>query len=101
MSKRRHDSEIVYLEIPNLRMDRFAVILPEPEWYEENRTRATVASNPCVMECGDEDCREWINLMMLPGSNRKDAVRNLVAGRSTGLKYHVSECQMDDGALPF
>ena len=31
MSKRRHGSEIVYLEIPTLRMDRFTVILPEPE----------------------------------------------------------------------
>ena len=101
MSKRRHDSEIIYVEIPLLRSGRFGVILPEPEWYEGERTRTTVEPSPCMMECGDPECREWINVLMIPGSNRKEVMKNLIAGESNGFWYHVSECQMDDGALPF
>ena len=101
MSKRRHDSEIIYVEIPLLRSDRFGVILPEPEWYEGERTRTTVEPNPCMMECGDPGCREWINVLIIPGSNRKEVMKNLVAGKRNGFWYHVSECQMEDGVLPF
>lgn len=40
---------------------------------------------PCFMDCGDDECREWVNLEVLD-----------VNGNADGYCYHVSECQMED-----
>lgn len=79
MSKRRNPGEIViraagsgfigshdpkYIQVPD-----------EPEYTNE------VA--PCMVNCGDDYCREWANL-------------KVVLAKETGFLFHVSECQMQD-----
>jgi hypothetical protein len=39
----------------------------------------------CMLDCGDNDCREWANIYV-PGPD----------GTHKGDLYHVSECQMSD-----
>lgn len=41
-------------------------------------------ADPCMMGCGDPECREWANL-------------EIVEGPHTGqFIYHISECEMVD-----
>jgi hypothetical protein len=79
MSKRRKAGEWVWLE-PNSgfvgESDRYkAEIQPEEEPYSDY---------PCMLDCGDRECREWATLLTAP-----------VDGKRFEL-YHVSECQMRD-----
>lgn len=48
----------------------------------------------CMAGCDNPDCGEWMDLFMLWGRNRAEAVENLVAGRYAGIACHVSDCQM-------
>jgi hypothetical protein len=58
-----------------------AQIQPEPEENPE----------PCLLGCGDPECREWADLWTEPDP--------LHGGRRWPL-YHVSECQMHDAEEP-
>lgn len=85
MSKRRQIGGWVAL-LPNSgfvgESDRLrAEIRPEPDegW------------SPCLLSCGDDDCREWVTLWTEPDP--------LHAGRRHTL-CHVSECQMLDREAP-
>lgn len=81
MSKRRKGGDRVRL-LPNSGFlsdsDRLpATIKDEPDWRWE----------PCLLECGDPDCREWETLWSDPDPDQ-DGMRWPL--------YHVSECQMLD-----
>jgi hypothetical protein len=85
MSKRRKAGEWVRLGPCSgfvLESDRLrAQIQPEADGEWE----------PCLLGCGDPDCREWVTLWTEPDS--------LHGGRRWPL-YHVSECQMIDTEEP-
>lgn len=40
---------------------------------------------PCSLGCGDKDCREWPNLLIVEEGPHKG-----------GYFYHISECEMED-----
>lgn len=116
MSKRRQHNELVWLP-PHAGFGpgmTYAIPIPEvpfpfnPRWQTEERfpasrqerlLEATVWATenpPCLLECGDPDCREWTNVWLLPGQDRTQAVQNIIQRRYSGASYHVSECQMLD-----
>jgi len=39
---------------------------------------------PCMLDCGDEDCREWANLLIVEGPHKGSYL------------CHISECEMVD-----
>jgi hypothetical protein len=45
-------------------------------------------ADPCMMGCGDDECREWANVEIVSGEH---------AGH---FMYHISECQMADSEQP-
>ena len=57
-------------------------------------------SMPCMLECDDSDCFEWINAHTLDGETLADAVSNAELGVYTGAVYHVSECELHPDRLP-
>ena len=77
MSKRRQDSEIVFLQAnAGFSLGRaFGWILPEPEYILKSPSpycRADVPlpialadNSPCPPDCGDSACREWCNIHIL------------------------------------
>lgn len=79
MSKRREAGEQVWLA-PNAGFVG-----------ESNRLRATIQSEddpdgyPCMRDCGDPLCREWLTLLTEPD-----------AGGVQYPLFHVSECQLFD-----
>lgn len=76
MSKRRKAFEVVYKEkgAGFLGVPCFMVLQPE-----EDR-------EPCVMNCGDDDCTGWSNCSVIDRD-----------GTYAGFDcYHVYECQMRD-----
>ena len=84
MSKRRKEGKWVRL-VPNAgfvcESNRLlARILPEPQ-------RGKTDWATCLNDCGDEYCREWVNLETEPDSMNNDEVYYLC---------HVSECEMLD-----
>ena len=114
MSKRRQDSEIVWLA-PHAGFgpgNTYAVIVPEPgyffnpewleneeppeQWDRSNPTMTVTDWTPCMLDCDDRDCREWADLWHLPGATRSEAIANLIARNFSGHSYHVSECEMSD-----
>ena len=58
--------------------------------------RAIIVQTPCLLDCGDPDCREWTDLFTRQGDSRKEAIQNLIAREYSGIRYHVSECHMYD-----
>jgi len=59
---------------------------------ESNRLKVKIQPEdgdwePCLLDCGDDDCREWCNCWTEPDSNNGDKRHCLP---------HVSECQMHD-----
>lgn len=80
MSKRRRAGEWVWLR-PN---SGFV--------GESHRLQAEIQPeqdgdwSPCMLDCGDPECREWINLWTAEDPD---------TGKRYPL-YHVSECQMLD-----
>ena len=78
----------------------FAVIHPEPMYRLPSdhplSARTIVDQTPCLLDCGDPDCREWTDLFTLHGDSRKEAIQNLIAREYSGIRYHVSECHMYD-----
>jgi hypothetical protein len=83
MSKRRCAGEWVWLR-PNAgfvgESNRLkAEIMPED--VDKN------APYPCVLECGDDDCREWVMLHTEPDT-KTDGKRHVLC--------HISECEMFD-----
>ena len=103
-------SQLVWLQ-PNAGFgagDTYAVLLPErpyrfnPRWTTEQilnphlRSPATVQIEditPCMLDCGNEQCREWSDVFTLPGNTRAEAMANLVAAKYSGVAYHVSDCE--------
>ena len=96
MSKRRNPGEIVHrvpgsgfcgsdepqlIKVPAGKAYEGTCIKNEDdEWvYNPNGE-----SDPCMMGCGDSDCREWANLEVVGGDFDGEFL------------YHVSECQMVD-----
>ncbi|MDE2688560.1 MAG: hypothetical protein OXI16_13835 [Chloroflexota bacterium] len=51
---------------------------------------------PCVLDCGDNECVEWINVFLLQGENLAEAAEALEREEYIGAAYHVSECRMAD-----
>ena len=104
MSKRRNYAELVYLTTnAGFGPGRtYGWILPNPEWYwprddsPQAKTRLITDLDPCPLECGDPYCREWNDVLVLPGANRAAALSSLVRGDYQGCAYHVSECEMRD-----
>ena len=117
MSRRRQHSELVWLLEAHAGFGpggTYAVPMPEPGYpfnveyaaehgWPANREQRREVANveivehvPCMIDCPDEDCREWTNVWTLPGDTRQEAIANLVARRFTGAAYHVSECEMLD-----
>lgn len=108
MSKRRNHSEVVFIRAgagfgPG---NAFGQIQPEPE-YRVNRTslyngrqpateRFIAENDPCPLDCGDPNCREWNDVRLLPGASRAEAIQALVKGDYAGYANHVSECEMTD-----
>lgn len=84
MSKRRQAGERVYL-VPGAGFagdsNRFLVeILDDDQDY------------PCILDCGDDECREWIDVAIVePKVYEGEPVRH-----GKGCLSHVSECQMLD-----
>lgn len=53
------------------------VMVPlEPAYSEE--------ADPCILGCGDPDCREWANLEITSGQFKGQTI------------YHISECELLD-----
>jgi len=50
--------------------------VPEDEAY-------TLEADPCMLNCGDPECREWANLQIVDGEH---------AGQTL---FHISECEME------
>ena len=98
MSKRRHDFEIVALngQAGFSRVHTYAVIRPEPPYYDEDTGRMMEDPIPCLLDCDDRDCREWPDVWHLPGTNRTEAMTALLQERYSGYSHHVSECEMKD-----
>jgi len=44
----------------------------------------TDEADPCMMGCGDQECREWANLEIMSGAHTGE------------FMFHISECQMGD-----
>jgi hypothetical protein len=74
MSKRRQAGDIVWKKTnAGFIGKRLPIILENDEGY------------PCLLACGDEDCREWANCEIVEDT------------KGTGKYcYHVSECEMED-----
>lgn len=107
---RPQHSQLVWL-LPNAGFgpgNTYAVLLPEPHYQfnpdwthpqimrQEERTPPTTSIEdytPCMLDCGDDDCREWTNVFTLPGDSRAEAIANLVAANYSGAAYHVSDCE--------
>ena len=51
---------------------------------------------PCMLDCGDAECVEWIDIYLLPGDSLAEAAEALEREEYLGVAYHVSECQMAD-----
>lgn len=88
MSKRRQAGEIIYKDTGAgfIMKGSFGVIQEED----------TEDLMPCVLDCGDKECDEWMNVWLLPGETREEAEQALQQERYRGAAYHVSECQMLD-----
>ena len=88
MSKRRTAGDIIYKQpFPGSRAQgAFGVVQPED----------TDDQMPCMLDCGDTDCVEWINVWLFQGDTREDAEQAIEDDRYTGAAYHVSECRMAD-----
>lgn len=90
MSKRRQPGEVVvrrpgsgFLGTAEPRLVR----VPErPEYDDEGEPGSLGEAAPCILDCGDPDCREWANL-------------RIVGGPHDGKHLcHISECEMSDPA---
>lgn len=88
MSKRRSPGEIVvrcsgsgFLFAAEPRLVR----VPERPQYDDAGGPGSLGeAAPCILDCGDPDCREWANLQ-------------IVGGEHDGhFLYHISECEMSD-----
>ena len=84
MSKRRKPGDWVWLA-PNTgfvgESNRLRAQIPtDPKWNGDEW-------EPCLLNCGDPDCREWPNLFTEPDPRAN--------GKSHCL-CHVSECEMFD-----
>lgn len=79
MSKRRNDGDWVWLKANSGfvgESNRLKVeIQPEKDW------------EPCMLGCGDPDCREWSNVWTEPDPK---------CGGNRHALCHVSECEMFD-----
>ena len=51
---------------------------------------------PCSLDCGDEECVEWINVMILPGNTKEEAQIAAQNEHYIHAAYHVSECRLLD-----
>lgn len=89
MVKRKAGSGFVGSEEPSL------VKVPEGKTYEFDTIKDSDGNwmvneggeaTPCLMGCGDIECREWANLEIMNGLHKGD------------FMYHISECQMEDCA---
>jgi len=65
---------------------------------ESDRLRAQVAPvsdnaiwEPCLLDCGDPDCREWVTLWTEPDPEH---------GGKRHVLCHVAECEMFDTETP-
>ena len=88
MSKRRNAGDIIYKQpyAGFTGQQAYAVIQEEdPDDHI-----------PCMLDCGDAECVEWINIFLLPGDSLADAAKALEREEYLGAAYHVSECQMAD-----
>lgn len=83
MSQRRRPGEVVRREPGSGFVgsaDPQLIRVPSGNDYKEE-------ADPCMMGCGDPECREWANL-------------EIVEGPHTGqFIFHISECQMLDAGL--
>ncbi len=68
----------------------FGIIPPELNREEQDPCLAPV--HPCTQP----DCREWLELIVLPGKTRREAMAAFLRGESSGLAHHVNECEMLD-----
>ena len=88
MSKRREAGEIIY-KLPYagfVGQTAYGVIQEEdPDDHI-----------PCMLSCGDAECVEWIDVWLLPGDSRAEAIEALKREEYLGAAYHVSECMMAD-----
>lgn len=87
MSKRRQAGEWVWLK-PNSGFvgnshKYHAQIQPTDDRRRKVIRRHEEFTTPCMLDCGDPECREWPNLW------------TDIEGEK-GYFYHVSECQMLD-----
>ena len=95
MSKRRHPGEVVrrsagsgfcsssepeLIEVPSGEAYQMEYIKVDGEWQSNPGGEAV----HCMLDCGDEDCREWANLRIVSGPHRDEYL------------FHISECQMSD-----
>ena len=90
MSKRRNPGDII-VKLPYagfVGQTAYAVIQEED----------TDDHIPCMLDCGDPECVEWIDVFLLPGDSMAEATEALKREEYLGSAYHVSECQMADDA---
>ena len=92
MSKRRHDNEMIRIRRYNSTNQTFGVIQPETEHLQGQDQEPM----PCMLDCGDSQCREWTDVFTLDGNTQEEARRNLDQGEFSGAAYHLPECRMED-----
>ena len=88
MSKRRNAGDIIY-KLPwsgFVGQGNFGVI--QEEDIDDHI--------PCMLDCGDAECVEWIDIFLLPGDSLVEAAEALEREEYLGAAYHVSECRMAD-----
>ena len=78
MSKRRKSGDIVWKKENAGFVGEASLCQIQPETDED--------WSPCMMDCGDKDCREWATLWECNASGKALG----------GVACHVSECQMKD-----
>ena len=57
------------------------------------KTRLLADNNPSPLECGDPRCRDWDDVLVLPGPDRTAALKALIRSDYQDCVYHVSECE--------
>ena len=86
MSKRRNAGEWVWLK-PNAGFCGESNRLKVEIQPEDDENSKKYGPEKCILDCGDPNCREWVNVWTEPDPEDNDE-RHLLC--------HVSECQMCD-----
>lgn len=78
MSKRKNIGDILLKKA-------FAGFIIEPTKIQIPDVPENHNIDYCMMDCGDDTCREWATVWILDDK-----------GHTVGSAYHVSECQMEN-----